>query len=234
MLEVIKVVRKKAPNRSYLRRDITGLTFGRLTVTDKLPGGRWLCSCECGNKKSVVKSHLVNGVTRSCGCLARELSSVRGKIHGMTDTRLYRAWKNMRNRCCSPSTDKYEDYGGRGITVCAEWANSSKSFIDWALANGYADNLEIDREDNNSGYSPNNCRWVTRSLNTVNQRRRKDNLSGYIGVHPDSGKWVACIQCEHHRTHIGAYPTAWEAAEARNDFIKKHNLPHKIQEKIDE
>jgi hypothetical protein len=97
-------------------------------------------------------------------------------IHGESTgngTRLYTIWEGMFNRVYNPTHKNYKDYGGRGIVVCDEW-KVAKNFLDWAHANGYADNLEIDREDNDGNYCPENCRWVTHLQNCTNKRNRPD------------------------------------------------------------
>lgn len=92
------------------------------------------------------------------------------KQHGWGNTPLYKVWDKMNYRCTDPRSKSWHNYGGRGITICPEWRESFVVFKDWALANGYAPGLEIDRADNNAGYSPTNCRFVTRKENASNRR----------------------------------------------------------------
>lgn len=169
--------------------DLTGQRFGRLTVVSKAENignsPAWNCICDCGNAKVVRGYSLKNGDTKSCGCLQREVISEKLKIHG--NCRLYRIWRNMKNRCESPSNIGYELYGGRGISVCKEWANSYISFRDWAMSNGYRDDLTIDRIDTNGDYEPSNCRWVT---NAIQQNNRRNNVCiTYNGETLTASEW---------------------------------------------
>lgn len=155
---------------SKIREDFTGRKYGRLTVInmshkDKKGKYYWNCICECGNTAVVVGAHLKSGNTKSCGCLFREFR----KKHGGDGTKLYSVWKNMRYRCRCKTAPYYDDYGGRGIDICKEWGKYN-AFREWAVHNGYREGLTIDRIDNDDGYNPSNCQWVTIKEQSRNKR----------------------------------------------------------------
>lgn len=115
----------------------------------------------------------------------------RQKTHGLTKHLLYGVWRAMRDRCQNEKHEYYKNYGGRGITVCAEWINDFKAFYDWAIANGWKEGLELDRKKNNGNYEPSNCRFVTR---VVNSRNRRSNLVfEYMGRSQSVAEWAEDI-----------------------------------------
>ena len=157
-----------------------GKRFGRLTViaeSENKPKNRqatWVCQCDCGTiVPSVSGSHLRSGNTKSCGCYKIDAIVERNSRHNLCYTRIHRIWSGMKNRCYNPNAQKYARYGGRGITVCDEWLNSLGAFKDWAIANGYADDLSIDRIDNDGNYCPENCRWSTPKVQANNRSTTK-------------------------------------------------------------
>lgn len=164
------------------RKDLTGMQFGFLTVLEleKVVGEgnrkRWYyrCRCKCGKEKSVRADALTSGDTKSCGCWVSENPTY--YKHGLSRTRLYRVFRDMKTRCYNKNSPDYKNYGGRGITICSEWMQNYLSFKEWAENNGYDEKAKkmqctIDRIDVNGNYEPSNCRWV--SIVVQNKNRRK-------------------------------------------------------------
>ena len=160
------------------RNDLTGKKFGKLSVLGD-SGKRsckkilWECLCDCGNRTLACGQDLIQGKKTSCGCVHRQRLIDRNKanaIHNETKTRLHHVWAGIKMRCFNPNTPSYKYYGMRGITMCDEWKNSYTSFRDWALANGYADNLSIERVDVNGDYCPENCIWIPAKDQSRNRR----------------------------------------------------------------
>jgi hypothetical protein len=157
--------------------DITGRTFGRLTVIGN--GGRdrwgkrlWHCRCSCGGETLATARNLKIGHTKSCGCWRRDSAVNVKTIHGQSYTRLHGIWSGMLQRCVNPNVKAFSRYGGRGIRVCEDW-HSFVKFRDWAVANGYQDDLAIDRIDNDGNYEPTNCRWETYAAQSRNQPQNR-------------------------------------------------------------
>ena len=121
--------------------------------------------CDCGNKKVVDMHSLKTGNTKSCGCL-------RGESHGLSKSKLHTVWRNIKARCNNPNHPEFKHYGGKGVRLCDEW-NSFTNFKDWSFSHGYAENLTLDRINNDGIYCPSNCRWADRK---TQQRNRSNNV----------------------------------------------------------
>ena len=196
-------------------KDIKGMKFGRLIVVeyygaDKHKNALWECQCDCGNT-SIAKTHnLMKGATRSCGCLQKEKATKHlldiSTTHGLSkdskgkNTRLFRIWMGIKNRCSNSNLREYPKYGGRGIKICDKWLNDYKAFHDWSIQNGYSEKLSIDRIDNDGNYEPSNCRWVDEKTQANN--RSSSKIYEINGVKRTLAEWVKEYNC--------SYPTAYE------------------------
>lgn len=185
-------------------KDLTGQRFGYLEVLKRLenrmfPGGQtapqYLCKCACGNEVVVLGQQLVHGRATSCGCYRAEAARKKFTTHGLSNTRLSRIWRGMKDRCCNPKSKIYKHYGGRGITVCDEWKDSFESFYEWAMSNGYSDELSIDRINNDGNYEPLNCRWVDDKHQCNN--RRSNHVITYNGETHTLQEWAEKCGVEH-------------------------------------
>ena len=158
--------------------NLTGQRFGMLVALEKAEKKTtkhvdWKCLCDCGKLTTVRADNLKNGNIKSCGCHMPLSTADTHTTHGMSYTRLYKTWCNMKSRCYNEHTKHFMHYGGRGIKVCDEWKDSFEAFMQWALSNGYSDALTIDRIDVDGNYEPSNCRWATMLAQNRNKRSKK-------------------------------------------------------------
>ncbi len=157
--------------------DLTGQTFNRLTVikrmeNDKWGQTRWLCQCECGNKKIIQGNHLKSNRIKSCGCLQKIKPSNLKHGHSSNGiiSKTYRTWYSMIQRCNNPNNTRYKDYGGRGIKVCEAWLTFKGFLQDMGER---PEGLTLDRIDNSKGYYKENCKWSTQKEQQRNRRNNK-------------------------------------------------------------
>lgn len=183
--------------------DLVGKVFGRLVVVSRsdshiTPNGTlkpyWECKCSCGAAVRVRAETLRNGDTRSCGCLAKELSSINHSTHGQSKSTTYNTWRAMIERCNRKGNSHYKHYGERGITVCKDWLKYENFLRDMGTR---PDGLSIERVNNDLGYSKENCRWATaveQSRNTTRSvliewdgaTRNRCDWAKIIGITPEA------------------------------------------------
>lgn len=157
--------------------DKTGMRFGKLVVIANHSMQKrkmWDCICDCGNQIIVGGENLSSGHTISCGCFRVENTTSMMFIHGYTKHPLYVVWKNMKARCYNEKSLGYKYYGARGISICEEWRNDAKIFIEWSLNNGWTGELEINRKDNDGNYCPENCNFINHKENSTNRRNKRN------------------------------------------------------------
>ncbi len=218
--------------------DLTGKRYGYLTVISLKQNGRtrrsWTVRCDCGNEIVIGEAKLL-GITgrprpnKSCGCKQCTRDGMVVKY-----PKLYNSWRSIIASCYITSSDNYERYGGKGITVCDEWKYSFDNFLDWSLNNGYSDELYIGRIDIAKDFSPSNCNYSDRYEHMQKRGILKNNKTGVTGVYyyPDKPKqYRADIARNGVRKYLGSFDTFEEAVEARKiaeDFFNKHGSINKL------
>jgi hypothetical protein len=198
------------------KNNITGQKFERLTAI-KLIGTNekghtiWLFGCDCGVQKEINCSDVLKGSTKSCGCFKVDFGHL--SKHRGVKTRLYRIWRGMRQRCRNATSKDCKNYGGRGITFSEEWDDFSV-FRDWALNNGYSDDLSIDRIDTNGNYESGNCRWST---NIEQCRNKRDTVFYEInGIKKPLIEWCEILNVK--------YTTAFERNRRNGFYFREEEL----------
>lgn len=208
------------------RESLVGKRFGRLVVESEYYKPKWhgyacVCRCDCGSMTEVASSNLTKGVTKSCGCLNREMTIARNsKYDNDIERRLGYRLDNMKERCYNANCPAYKNYGGRGITICDEWLKDSRAFVKWALANGFRDGLSIDRIDNDGPYAPWNCRWVDNKVQ-MNNTRINVHLTINGETHTKS-EWADKVGISAKRLHKRSTE---EATKYLAEIIDRRSMP---------
>lgn len=207
--------------------DITGNKYGMLTVirrVENAPKGvaRWECRCDCGNVAIVRGRNLKNGSVKSCGCLIG-VSNKSRSTHGMSRTRLYQVWINIKARCYHESHPAYKSYGARGVKMCNEWLNSFEAFAEWSLSNGYRDELTIERVDNNGDYEPENCKWIR--LGEQAKNRRSNIMITYQSETHNLSEWCEKYKKDYRLVYNRIHKNKWDFERAMFEpvHVEKRN-----------
>lgn len=199
-------------------QNLSGVRFGNLTAISRANDKQyksvhWLCKCDCGNIKVVSADNLRNGNVKSCGCLRGQNL----KTHGLSDERLYRIWKAMRQRCNNPKAENYRFYGQRGVKICDDWNKDFMSFYQWSINNGYHSDLTIDRINPDGNYCPGNCRWITMAQQNLN--RHSNQIIEFNGIRKTVKEWSDDIGVDYKTlwNRINIY--GWELSKALTSSI---------------
>lgn len=202
-----------------------GRRFGRLVILGqpfhvRMGATRPYCfavfQCDCGNVTACNLNCVSRGITRSCGCLHVDSTRERNRAratHGLSRNRLHRIWSGMVRRCHDPRCAAFRYYGAKGVAVCGEWRESLPAFASWALANGYSDELTIDRIKSSGNYEPENCRWATME---EQENNRSDNVWVTIGGETKTvSQWSRDSRCRAaHCTIRGRIRRGWNPVKA--------------------
>jgi len=208
---------KRKAKRSSRFIDITGQHFSRWTVISfagiKNSHTYWNCICVCGTIKIINGDNIKSGKSRSCGCMPK---SYTGKIkHNKCHTPEYKIWAGLINRCENKNNYSYNDYGGRGISVCTRWRKSFILFLE-DMGKRPDPKLSIERRDNNGNYEPENCYWATQVQQKRNTRTMKNNKTGIRGINlTEHNKYQVRIGINKKQIIIGSFSSIKKAAEAR-------------------
>lgn len=217
-IDLSKIDTHKQPKR--MLHNLVGEKIGRLAVNEYYGISDkkqiyWKCVCECGNEIIVKTADLTAGVRKSCGCLQMESGKANYK-YGCRTNRLYRIWRGMKARCLNKNSPNYCSYGSKGISICEEWVHDFTKFQSWALANGYSDELSIDRINVNGNYEPANCRWAT-----IKEQANNKTNNVYItenGKTQTLAEW--CEEFNANRDKVKCYMNRYPFLEALRKGVK--------------
>lgn len=191
-----------------------GDRFGLLVAISKTSPGRWLCACDCGEQSVKWATHLHRGNTRSCGCSVRR----HGHAANETSTLTYSSWTSMRSRCRNPKDPSYASYGGRGISVCARWADFALFLED--MGERPSPDHSLDRLDVNGDYEPANCRWATRRQQSRNTRRAVRFTAHGETLHIED--WASRLGCKQ-ATIRARIRNGWPVERAVSEPVRHHS-----------
>lgn len=203
------------------RSALPGSTFGRWTVISIASHNMRKCICKCGNRKTVNAYTLVSSLSKSCGCLRREITIQRSTTHGASvggkATRLYQCWASMIQRCTNPRASHYSYYGGRGITVSKEWIESFQTFAH--DMGSMPEGSSIERINNDGQYCKENCEWATKAQQSRN--RRSVTALTYNGITMCQIDWASMANINY-RTLRSRLNSGWSVEQALSTPVRAH------------
>lgn len=205
---------------------ITDLGMLYPTINSKQKKRFAIYQCDCGNEFKTQIVHIKNNLVKSCGCLKSKNISIMNIKHGLRNHRLYSIWKNMISRCTNPKAVNYEKYGAKGITVCERWLSVSNFIED--MYPSFVEGLSLDRKNNDLGYSIDNCRWVTKTVQSRNRDKQKRNTLGFKGVKKNKSSFNVRIGVNYKLINLGSFNTAEEAGRAYDKYVIDNNLEHSL------
>lgn len=201
--------------------------FIRKSISERSGSRRAIGVFRCPECLVEFESRMERAKVMSGLCIActNKAAGRKRSTHGFnnSNSRLHVTWANMKRRCLKPRGSEIHKYDG--VTLCAEWM-SFEPFMQWSLANGYTDQLTLDRIESSKGYSPENCRYADYNVQAANRRITDKNKSGHVGVWWNRGKWCSKVQWKKKQIHLGRFERIEDAIKARNDYLDAHDLPH--------
>ena len=211
------------------KANIKGLKFHNLLVIEE--SGRtgsgkvtWKCLCECGKESIVSSGNLSSGSCKTCGC------GMYKQKHGFAGSKIYQVWAAMKQRCHNMDCANYENYGGRGITVCDRWKESFENFYE-DMGNSYEEGLSIERVNNDREYCKENCKWATQLEQAINKRKPKNTSSIYRGVQFLKRDKIFRANSPKHNGkiwYLGLFESEVEAAKCVDNYIVLHKLKNHL------
>lgn len=206
--------------------DLTGQKFGNLTAVKRLENNRhkcamWECRCSCGKTAICTTGHLRSGHSKTCGCLKKEILTLRNVSHDKSKTPEYRTWYHMIQRCTNPNDKDFKHYGGRGIAVCPEWRSSFQAFYEY-IGTRPTPQHSIDRIDNNIGYRPGNIKWATTTCQGNN--RRTNRIVAYKGKAMNLTQWASEYGMSSRIIYQRVAILGWPIEKALTKPIQKHHI----------